>query len=172
MNSDNHRAITTGMQGIIATNTFNGATSIVTIKSIPAPLDSSIADLWLPRSICDRFESAFGLHFDEATGRYAPTSATREQLNQRNPTITFNISGVNWSPMQDDIVTIPSRESALTANPGAASTRKNALSNGMIVGIVVSSILTIMILVASLLYYSSWVLAAYATTSLAARGGL
>jgi hypothetical protein len=48
---------------MILTNTLNGTLSVINNEHILAPIDSSITEIWLPRSVCDRFRSALGLSF-------------------------------------------------------------------------------------------------------------
>ncbi|OAG06092.1 acid protease [Paraphaeosphaeria sporulosa] len=91
INADLSQALTVGLQDILVTNSFNGTLSMITTEPILAPLDSSITELWLPRSVCDRFEDAFGLEYDTNSGRYALSDATRNQLRQQKPTLTFTI---------------------------------------------------------------------------------
>jgi hypothetical protein len=81
-----------GLQDIIITNTLNETLSVINNEHILALIDSSITEIWLPRSVCDRFESALGLQFHEASDRYALADATRNRLLQLNPTFTFTIN--------------------------------------------------------------------------------
>jgi hypothetical protein len=91
INIDLSRALTVGLQDILVTNSFNGTLSMITTEPILAPIDSSIAELWLPRSVCDRFEAAFGLEYDEKSGRYAVSDVTKDRLRRQNPTLTFTV---------------------------------------------------------------------------------
>jgi hypothetical protein len=94
INADKSRALTVGLQDMVITNTLNGTLSVIKDEYILAPIDSSIAEIWLPRSVCDRFEIAFGLEFHEVSGRYVLADTTREGLLQLNLTFTFTI-GIN-----------------------------------------------------------------------------
>lgn len=91
INADLSRPLTVGLQDILVIDTFNGTLSMITTEPVLAPLDSSITELWLPRSVCDRFEDAFGLEYDEQSGRYALSDSTRDRLRQQKPTLTFTI---------------------------------------------------------------------------------
>lgn len=91
INTDMSRALTVSIHDIVATGTLNGTLSLVNSERILAPLDSSIPELWLPKSVCDRFESVFGLEYHEASGRYLLTDAKRDQLRSMNPIMTMTI---------------------------------------------------------------------------------
>jgi hypothetical protein len=73
------------------TNTLNGTLSLVENERILAPIDSSVPEIWLPKSVCDRFESAFGLQYHDGTGRYVLTDSARNRLRELDPTLTFTI---------------------------------------------------------------------------------
>jgi hypothetical protein len=89
--SDMTRALMVGLQDIVVTNTLNGTLSLVENERILAPIDSSVPEIWLPKSVCDRFESAFGLQYHDGTGRYVLTDLARNQLRELDPTLTFTI---------------------------------------------------------------------------------
>ncbi|KAL1796240.1 hypothetical protein ACET3X_004780 [Alternaria dauci] len=89
--ADMAKALTVGLQDIVVTNTLNGTLSMVENERILAPIDSSIPEIWLPKSVCDRFESAFGLEYHDGTGRYVLTDPARDRLRELSPTLTFTI---------------------------------------------------------------------------------
>ncbi|CAN9136242.1 unnamed protein product [Alternaria alternata] len=89
--ADMTRALTVGLQDIVVTSTLNGTLSLIENERILAPIDSSIPEIWLPKSVCDRFESAFGLVYHDKTGRYVLTDTARDRLRELNPTLTFTI---------------------------------------------------------------------------------
>jgi hypothetical protein len=91
INTDLTSALTVALHDIVATGTLNGTLSLINNERILAPLDSSVPELWLPKSVCDRFESVFGLEYHEASGRYVLTDAKRDRLRQLNPTVTMTI---------------------------------------------------------------------------------
>ncbi|KAG9229074.1 aspartic peptidase domain-containing protein [Amylocarpus encephaloides] len=84
------RVMMIGLQSIEASNTPTGAASLLD-TAIMAPIDSTIPELWLPASACDKFEAAFGLQYDNATQRYILNDTVHTQLKQLNPTITIKI---------------------------------------------------------------------------------
>jgi hypothetical protein len=87
--SDQTRDLTVGLQTI----TTNATGSDVTLLSdgIDVLIDSSIAQIYLPMSVCQAFESAFGLTFDETAGLYFVDDALHSALVSNNPTVTFVI---------------------------------------------------------------------------------
>jgi hypothetical protein len=87
---DDERPLTVGIQNIVVTNSLNGSLTLSEVGFL-APIDSSVSELWLPRSICDRIEAAFGLQYHEITDRYILLDSTREQLRQLSPVLTFTI---------------------------------------------------------------------------------
>ncbi|KAI4670598.1 uncharacterized protein J4E79_000884 [Alternaria viburni] len=91
INTDMSRALTVGLQDIIVTDSLNGTLSLVDNERILAPIDSSIPEIWLPKSVCDRFESVFGLEYHERSGKYVLRDSARDRLRGLNPTLTFTI---------------------------------------------------------------------------------
>jgi hypothetical protein len=89
--ADMARALTVGLQDIVVTSTLNGTLSMVDNERILAPIDSSIPEIWLPKSVCDRFESAFGLEYHDQSDRYVLTDSARDRLRELDPTLTFTI---------------------------------------------------------------------------------
>ena len=55
-------------------------------------IDSTVAQLWLPVSICDALASALGLIFDDRTNLYLINETTHNRLVELNPELTFTIS--------------------------------------------------------------------------------
>ncbi len=55
-------------------------------------IDSTDPFLWLPKSACKHFESAFGLTLDETTGLYLVNDTHRSQLQKSSAEVTFQLS--------------------------------------------------------------------------------
>jgi len=66
-------------------------------------IDSTVAEIWLPREACDRFQKAFGLLYDETTQLYFVHPAQHKLLEAANPNITFSLSP---APSSEKVVTI------------------------------------------------------------------
>lgn len=68
------------------------------INLLPSPtgnitlsIDTTVPELWLPKTICDAFEEAFGLVYDNKTGLYLVDDLLHETLKAQNPSVTFSL---------------------------------------------------------------------------------
>lgn len=57
-------------------------------------VNSAVTQLWLPENVCNYFEEAFGLLYDEDTGLYLVNNTMHEQLRDNNPRLTFTVGSV------------------------------------------------------------------------------
>ena len=65
-------------------------------NSVVAYIDSTVAQIWLPVAACKRFESVFGLAWNEDLNLYLVNDTLHDKLVARNPNITFSLnSGLN-----------------------------------------------------------------------------
>ncbi|KAF7125408.1 hypothetical protein CNMCM5793_001586 [Aspergillus hiratsukae] len=96
---------------------YSGSSS-ATLLSEPIAIfiDSTDPNLWLPESVCDAFEKAFGLTLDSETGLYLVNDTHNTELLNSNAQVTFRLSDVASG---GDAVTIilPYKAFALTAQP-------------------------------------------------------
>ena len=69
-------------------------------------IDSSVPDIWLPTSTCQLFEQAFGLIYDPRTDLYLVNDSVHNQLQQKEPTVTFKL-GVLESEGPTVDITLP-----------------------------------------------------------------
>ncbi|KAJ4293478.1 hypothetical protein N0V90_008761 [Kalmusia sp. IMI 367209] len=90
INDDDDRPLTIAVQKITASDSLNGDVELSTTPFL-APIDSSVTDLWLPKSVCDEFESAFGLQYNSETNRYILASRNQTLLQQNSPSLNFTI---------------------------------------------------------------------------------
>lgn len=88
--TDASRLLTVGVGSITATNTLKGTYSLSSGSHFSL-IDSTVSQLWLPRDICDGFEEAFGLTYDETQNLYLINETMRDQVKARNPTITIKL---------------------------------------------------------------------------------
>ncbi|PVI06643.1 acid protease, partial [Periconia macrospinosa] len=88
---DPEKPLTVGLQSVVVENSLNGTQNLLR-QPILIPIDSSVTELWLPETVCEIFAAAFGLEYQESSGRYAITEATRNKLRQLNPKLTFTVS--------------------------------------------------------------------------------
>lgn len=91
--SDDSRTLTVGVQSILGFDTLLGAASSFTSISDGhlSFIDSTVPHIWLPRAVCDRFESAFGLTYDPTTDLYTVNDTAHSRLQQLKPTVTFKL---------------------------------------------------------------------------------
>lgn len=94
--------IIVGVQAI--TTTFaNGTTKTMSTDGFLATIDTNAAEIWLPRPICDIFESTFKLSYFDLAYRYTVNDTARAELQRTNPTISFRIGSAATG---GDIITI------------------------------------------------------------------
>jgi hypothetical protein len=102
MTGDNLRDIVLYIRSVTST-TASGNTTLMSSPE-KAFIDSTVADFWLPVSVCQEFEKAFGLQLDSATNRYLINSSTHDKLMSDNPNITFTLADQQSGGHTIDIV--------------------------------------------------------------------
>ncbi|KAF1963202.1 acid protease [Byssothecium circinans] len=85
------RLLSVAVNSITATNTLKGTYSLSSSAHFSL-VDSTVPHIWLPRDICDAFETAFGLTYDSKTDLYLVNTTIRSQLQALNPSITFKLA--------------------------------------------------------------------------------
>ncbi|KAF2648535.1 acid protease [Lophiostoma macrostomum CBS 122681] len=88
--TDPSRLLTVGVESIMAMNSLKGTYSLTSSAHF-SMIDSSVPHLWLPTDICDNFEQAFGLTYDNTTDLYLVNDTIHEQLKSKNPSITIKL---------------------------------------------------------------------------------
>jgi hypothetical protein len=88
--NDPSKLLTVGVDSILATNTLRGTFSL-TAGAHFSVIDSTVPHLWLPRDVCEQFESAFGLTYDAQTDLYLVNDTIHAQLLSNNPIITLKL---------------------------------------------------------------------------------
>ena len=63
-------------------------------------IDSSVSDIWLPLSVCQAFEVALGLTYDDSTGLYTVNSSSHQLLQTLNPSFTFQLGAAKFGGQQ------------------------------------------------------------------------
>jgi len=89
MTGDNLRDIVLGVRSITST-TSSGNTTLMSDAELVF-IDSTVPELWLPVSVCQAFEKAFGLSLDPVTDRYLLNASTHANLTAMNPNITLTL---------------------------------------------------------------------------------
>ncbi len=67
-------------------------------------IDSTIPHIWLPLSVCQAFEQAFGISFDPITELYLVNNTLHRALVAQNASVTFKIGNTVSSRQTVDIV--------------------------------------------------------------------
>ena len=83
------RDLSVDISSIIYTENSKSTTLMST--PISAYLDSTIPWIYLPLSACQKFESAFGLEFDNTTQSYLVNDTLHEKLQADNASVTFTL---------------------------------------------------------------------------------
>ena len=69
---------------------------------IYAYIDSLVPHIWLPLEVCEAFERAFGLVYNETAGLYLVNDTLHDRLSAQNPNVTF-ILGIPGSIENDTV---------------------------------------------------------------------
>lgn len=90
---DNERELVVELAGLTANTTTQSNINLFpsTMGNIKLSIDTTVAELWLPQAICDAFEEAFGLTYDNKTGLYLVDDLLHQTLQAQNPTVTFSL---------------------------------------------------------------------------------
>lgn len=102
----------------------SGATDQLLSSSNDAHLtfiDATIPHIWLPQNVCTAFENAFGLTYNDTIDRYLVNDTLHEQLQSRNPSISFILG--NQRIGGDTVnITLPYQAFDLTLEPTIPAT--------------------------------------------------
>lgn len=60
-----------------------------------ASIDTTVPELWLPPAVCNVFESAFGLTWNDTLYMYLVSDQQRKSLEEQDRTVTFTLGGSN-----------------------------------------------------------------------------
>ena len=90
---DNERELVVGLAGLTASTSTQTKINLLPIGgSKPTlPIDTTVAELWLPLEICQAFEDAFSLTYDNVTELYLVDEILHETLKAQNATVTFTL---------------------------------------------------------------------------------
>ena len=86
MGPDTNRDLVLGISAITS-----GQESLLP-ESVVAYIDSTVAQIWLPIVACERFESVFGLVWNEDLNLYLVNNTLHEKLVAMDPKITFSLN--------------------------------------------------------------------------------
>ncbi|KAF3038559.1 hypothetical protein E8E11_004864 [Didymella keratinophila] len=91
--ADNERELVVELAGLTANSTTQSDINLfpASTGNITLAIDTTVAELYLPQTICDAFEEAFGLTLDNQTGLYLVDDLLHETLLAQNPSVTFSL---------------------------------------------------------------------------------
>lgn len=88
---DTQRNLLVGLSGLSATTTLAMDIDLLQGTNFDVYIDTNVAEIWLPASVCELFEETFGLVYDEASDLYLVNSTLHDSLTAQNPSITFTL---------------------------------------------------------------------------------
>nr|POF01118.1 short chain dehydrogenase andi [Quercus suber] len=92
--ADNSRELVVVIQDITTPSQIT--TNPTATKLLPSPvyalIDSTVPQIWLPLEACLAFEAEFGLVYDNTTDLYLVNDTLHQDLQQRNPNVTFQLA--------------------------------------------------------------------------------
>ena len=100
---DTSASLLVGLQSIQADNTLNGVVSLLP-KGILSLVDSTVPEIWLPVEACTMFETSFGIVHDPHTDRYLVNDTIHSQLQNLQPTLTFQLGNAAYGGESINIV--------------------------------------------------------------------
>ncbi|KAF2678092.1 acid protease [Lentithecium fluviatile CBS 122367] len=73
------------------TTSLNSESLLNSEDKIIAYISTMVADIWLPTSVCQKFEKAFGLIWDSKAELYLLDSSLHQTLLERDPSVRFTV---------------------------------------------------------------------------------
>ncbi|KAK7183969.1 hypothetical protein DPSP01_012247 [Paraphaeosphaeria sporulosa] len=113
---DNERDLVVGIVDISATSSTKSSIDLLNRDPFSAYIDSTVAELWLPVEVCEAFEDAFGLVYDNTTGLYLVDDQLHDRLKAENPSVTF-LLGQKFVTNATINITLPYGAFDLQASP-------------------------------------------------------
>ncbi|KAF2119497.1 aspartic peptidase domain-containing protein [Lophiotrema nucula] len=113
---DNERDIVVGVVGITANSATKTNYNLLNRDSFTMYIDSTVAELWLPIEVCEMFEKAFGLIYDNTTHLYLVNDLLHQTLLAENASVTFSV-GQKFSTNETVDITLPYAAFDQTAKP-------------------------------------------------------
>jgi hypothetical protein len=92
--------------------------SLLLTESTPVFINSLVSHMWLPVEVCQRFEDAFNLTWNEAAQLYLVDDETHTRLSKLNPSFTFTLGHADNGDTDATIgITLPYAAFDLTGSP-------------------------------------------------------
>ncbi|KAJ4336438.1 hypothetical protein N0V87_005454 [Didymella glomerata] len=91
--ADNERELVVELAELTAKTTTQSNINLLPASTgnITLSIDTTVAELYLPQTICDAFEETFGLTLDNTTGLYLVDDLLHETLLAQDPSVTFSL---------------------------------------------------------------------------------
>ena len=90
-------SLTVGVQSITVSSAVDSDNNVYSTTSNSAGffalIDATLPYLWLPREVCDAFESLFKLRYEPATGHYVLNETVVEQNRRQKKIVSFQLGG-------------------------------------------------------------------------------
>ncbi|USW56486.1 Putative aspartic peptidase A1 family, aspartic peptidase domain superfamily [Septoria linicola] len=102
--TDPSRDLLLGLQSI--THDTLGSSPLLT-DGIYVFIDSLVAQMWLPLSVCQAFETAFGLEWDNVTELYTVSEQAHSSLLSQNPSFAFTVGASKDQGSRNTVINIP-----------------------------------------------------------------
>ena len=93
------------MQIYSITHVQHEVNSTLLSAPISAFVDSTLLWLYLPRTVCEAFETAFGIEYENLTAGYPINDTFHEKLEADNASVTFTLLNPAQTGQMD--VTLP-----------------------------------------------------------------
>lgn len=118
LKEDTDRDIVVNINDISFVTGLNSTQTSLLPRNVYAFIDSTVAEIWLPKWACDQFERAFNLTFDPITQLYLIDDAKHSALRRLGANITFTLSPTPPSSGSKTVaITLPYAAFDLTARP-------------------------------------------------------
>jgi hypothetical protein len=118
LKEDTDRDIVVNINDISFVTGTNPTRTSLLPRNVYAFIDSTVAEIWLPKWACEQFEKAFNLTFDPVTELYLIDDAKHSALRQLSPNVTFTLSPTPPASGSSTVtITLPYAAFDLTARP-------------------------------------------------------
>jgi hypothetical protein len=101
-NSDSNYDLTINVNSISMSS--GGGKRNLSSTSFPAFIDSTLAYFYLPIEVCQKFEEAFGITYDNDTTLYLVNDTLHDQLVSQNANVTFTLTNVTSQVLVDVVL--------------------------------------------------------------------
>ncbi|KAL8634742.1 MAG: hypothetical protein Q9228_007686, partial [Teloschistes exilis] len=101
------RDLTVNINKILSTCDRCNGSNVLLSDGISAFIDSTIPYLYLPLPVCENFQSAFGIEWNETVQGYLVNDTLHKKLMNQNPSVTFTISNSSLASAPSVNISLP-----------------------------------------------------------------